>query len=195
MIRFASIRFVLIAATLLAGGCADQERYYTLTPDAATEPPPDTKAEYSVVVGPAAVPEVVDRSQLVVRVSANQVSVPAESRKTEPLRTPIPRVVAANLATALPEARVLVYLRPAIDVDFRVVLDVQRFESAPGQGVIEEVHWMVRRSADPETRTGRSLVREAAPGADLESLAAAHSRALAAVSRDIADAINSLRKR
>jgi len=47
----------------------------------------------------------------------------------------------------------------------------------------------VQRSASGETRSGRTTAREAVQGKDFDALAAAHSRALARVSADIAAAI------
>jgi hypothetical protein len=50
----------------------------------------------------------------------------------------------------------------------------------------------VARTKDGRARTGRTTVREAAPDKSYEALAAAHSRAVARLSRDIADAVGAL---
>ena len=47
----------------------------------------------------------------------------------------------------------------------------------------------MRRTAGGETRSGRTVAREAVQGDGFDALAAAHSRALAKMSGDIATAI------
>ena len=69
-----------------------------------------------------------------------------------------------------------------------MLLDVQQFESALGQSATVEINWQVR-SPKGEPTTGRSFVREPTGGTTYGELVAAHSRALALVSRDIAAAI------
>ena len=49
-----------------------------------------------------------------------------------------------------------------------------------------------RRTKDGKSQTGRTTVREPAPEPGYDALAAAHSRAVARLSRDIADAVRAL---
>jgi uncharacterized lipoprotein YmbA len=159
-----------------------RERFYTLD---APEPPPAPDAPYSVAVGPVSIPELVDRPQFVVRVSANQVAISEQARWAEPLRIAIARVVAANLAKDL---GVRASAQRGGDADYRVALDVQRFESRPGEGVLIDAAWTLTGPKGART-TGRSVAHESVKGRDYDALAAAHSVALAALSRDIAQAI------
>ncbi len=75
------------------------------------------------------------------------------------------------------------------DPAYRVTIDVQRFDSVPGQAALLEAEWTVRRTAGARTRSGRTVAREAVQGDGFDALAAAHSRALAKMSGDIATAI------
>jgi uncharacterized lipoprotein YmbA len=70
-----------------------------------------------------------------------------------------------------------------------VTIDVQRFDSIRGQEALLEAVWTVRRTTGGETRSGRTLARETVQGDGFDALAAAHSRALAKMSGDIAAAI------
>jgi hypothetical protein len=185
-------RIALAAAFALIAGCgtSPKERYYTLSAAEAPAGAGQAKAAYTVAVGPVTVPALVDRFQIVVQVDANRVEVNDLQRWAEPLRRAIPRVVAANLARELGTARVFVYPPSGSEVpDYRVFLDVKRFESEPGKAVTLEASWSVRRSAGGDLRTGSSVVREPVQGKDYDALVAAHSRALAAVSREVAGAI------
>lgn len=73
--------------------------------------------------------------------------------------------------------------------DYRVTIDVQRFESIQGQAATVEAVWTVRKAASGQKRSGRSIAREPIQGQGFDALAAAHSRAIAKLSADIAAAI------
>jgi len=75
------------------------------------------------------------------------------------------------------------------DPAFRVTIAVQRFESVVGESVTDDAAWIVRRSKDGITRSGRTVAHEPVQSKDYDALAAAHSRALEQISRDIAAAI------
>jgi len=183
---------------VLAGcGGSPEARFYTLSTGSASQnaAPATAGIRHSVAIGPVTLPEIVNRPQLVVRVGANRVAVAEEHRWAEPLKSEIPRVIAENLTTLLDGWQVSAYPQTASDrADYQVVMDIQRFESTLGQTVVIEAIWTVRRSPDGQPRTGRSLVREQTGGEGYDALVAAHSRALATVSHDIAEAIRSTRQ-
>jgi uncharacterized lipoprotein YmbA len=175
------VRFAFLALLLLSAcGSPPRERFYTLD---APEPPVAADGAPSISVGPVSIPELVDRPQLVVRVRANEVVLTEQERWAEPLRGAITRVVAANLATAL-SARVVGQRNG--DADYRVTLDVQRFES--GEDALIEAGWTVVPRTG-ERRSGHSVARVKPQRREYDALAAAHSAALAAISREIAAAI------
>ena len=69
-------------------------------------------------------------------------------------------------------------------------VDIQRFEMTPGEAATVEALWSVRRvGGDAPRKTGRTVVSEPAGVAGYEALVAAQSRALVAVSRDLAQAL------
>jgi uncharacterized lipoprotein YmbA len=181
---------VVLAAVVAGCGSSPEPRFYTLDPAAAAGDARDV----SVVVAQAAIPQAVDRPQIVVRAGENRVAIEEFQRWASPLKDEIPRVVALNLARLLGSARVASSVDAIPSPDYRVLLDVQRFESVPGESATVEVLWTVRGKAGA-VKSGRTLTREAPAGKDYSSLAAAHSRALAAVSRDIAAAIRELASR
>jgi hypothetical protein len=78
--------------------------------------------------------------------------------------------------------------------DYRASVEVQGFDSALGEAATLDALWTVRRLRDGKARTGRTTVREAVTGKGYDALAAAHSRAVARLSGDIAEAIRALER-
>jgi uncharacterized lipoprotein YmbA len=101
----------------------------------------------------------------------------------------IARAVATNLSVLLGTPHVATALVANAAPACRITIDVQRFESIPGDSVLIEAIWAVRKTAGGEPRSGRTIAREAVQTKDFEALAAAHSRALATLSTDIAAAV------
>jgi len=183
---------ILAASMLAACGSSPTPRFFVLS---APEQPA-AKAVYSVAVGPVTVPEIVDRPQLVLRTGANEVTIAEQTRWAESLKSRIPRVIAANLAQSLGDAYVSAYPQgTGGEADYRVAVDIQRFESALGEAATVEALWTVSPATGKSgaAGSGRSLVREPTQGKDYDALVAAHGRALASISRDIAEAIRAVR--
>jgi uncharacterized lipoprotein YmbA len=177
-----------VCLVLAAAGCGSspKERYYALTAPA----PAGGVAAPAIAVGPVSVPEMVDQARIVVRAAGPEVTMYEYHRWASPLKGEIARVIAANLAQELGTARVWSWSQTTLpNPDYQVLVDVQRFDSALGEAVTIDALWSVRRPAGGAPKTGRSTVREPVAGAGFDALVAAHSRALAGVSRDIAGAI------
>lgn len=192
--RTARIVGLVLALSLALTGCASPPaRFYALAatavPDTASPP-----LSVAVAVDSVAVPAAVDRPQFVVHKGANRVFVDEFNRWAAPLSSSIARTLAEDLTVLLGTPRVVSGpLAESFDPAFRVSVDIQRFDSVRGQGSVLDAVWVVRSAAAGGTATsGRSTLREAVPageGGDYDALAAAHSRAIAALARDIAAAI------
>jgi uncharacterized lipoprotein YmbA len=173
-------------------GCASSppSRFYTLS-GAAAQPQPE--ASPTVVVGPVSIPAVVDRPEIVVTIGDNEVWLDEFNRWAAPLADNIALAVAENLAAALRTSRVTLLAQAAgAESDYRVAVEVQRFESAPGNYALLDALFTVRRVKDGLAATGRTTAREALADRGYDALAAAHSRLLAQLSRDVAAAVGGL---
>lgn len=180
------------AGALATGGCRSPSSHlYALTPVAASSPA--APCACSVVVGPVTIPAMVDMPQMVVTTGPNQVTQDEFNRWAAPLAGNISRVVIADLAVELGTPRVI-GLQEARQghSEFQVTIAVQAFESVPGEAATLDAVWTVRREKDEHIDTGRSALREPATDKGYEALAAAHSRALARLSADIAARIRAL---
>jgi uncharacterized lipoprotein YmbA len=186
---------VLCAMVVLAAGCSTPaSRFYTLSRAPASAATPAAPASnMTVVVGPVSIPAIVDLPQIVISTGANSVSLDEFNRWASPLQSNISRVVAENLVTLLGTPRVSQFQQSLnLDADYRVAIEVQSFESAPGDAATLNAVWVVRRLKDGKSQTGRTTVREPTGTAGFDALAAAHSRALARMSQEIADVIRGL---
>lgn len=184
-----AVAALAVALAACAGAPAPREQFFTLaSPNPGVAPPTSTSP--SVFVGPVAVPAAVDRSQMVLATGPNEVDVSDAFRWAEPLREGIARVVADTLGRELGSSRVL-YSRMAAGtgVDYRVTIEVQRFDSSLADGATVDAVWTVIPSRGGAQRSGRTVAHEPTHGADPAALAAAHSRALVRVGADIAAAI------
>jgi uncharacterized lipoprotein YmbA len=175
---------------MLAGCSSPRASFYRLSADPSLTATTARADSRPVIVGPVTVPDLVDRPQIVTRDTSNEVTLNEYARWGEPLRSSIADAIAGDLALLLASDRVAPASRAIADANaWRVRVDIQQFESVPGDAVVIDAHWSVRRFGDDNALDGRSLVREPVNGSDWDALVAAHSRALASVSRDIATAM------
>jgi len=173
-------------------GCAStpQPRFYELS--AATAPSIATSA-LSVSVGPVSVPAAVDRPQIVVSTSPNRVRLDELNRWAAPLQDNLAEVIAQNLLGILGTPHVSAFPKASgADAQYRVAVELQRFESVPGTSALLDATWTVRRKKDGVAQSGRTRVREAVQDGSYDALVAAHSLAAGRLSKDIADAIRAL---
>lgn len=180
----------VVAALIAACASSPPSHFYTLS---RTPAPGAAQSTLSVVVGPVAIPAVVDLPQIVVSTGPNQVTIDEYNRWASPLSNNISRVVAENLVDLLGTPRVSLFQQSLnADADFRVAIEVQSFESAPGEAATLNAVWIVRRTRDGKGETGRTTIREPTGEKGYDALAAAHSRALSRMSQDIAGAVRTL---
>ncbi|RKR38819.1 PqiC family protein [Paraburkholderia sp. BL17N1] len=188
--RYATTCLILALVAGWFGGCkSPSASFYTLSPDRSLANSGTTRS-IAAVIGPVTIPDLVDRPQIVTRVGDNEVEINEFARWAQPLSGDIGGVIAANLAVLLnsPQISVFDLTREPPGV-WRVRIDVMRFESTPGREVTVDVLWAVRPPGNGRPVRGRSVAREAVSGPGFDALVAAHDRALASVSRDIAAAV------
>jgi uncharacterized lipoprotein YmbA len=183
---------LLLAAILVACVRTPEIRYYPLSAGGPARQARTESPRFTVWVGPVSVPDALDRSELVLRLSATELVVDDSHHWAEPLRTGIARAVAGGLARELDGARVVVADERLTgeSTDVEVLLDLQRLDAKLGDDVAMEVAWVARWTNAGPVRTGRSVMREPlAPGSSYDPLVAACARALATLSSEIARSV------
>ena len=185
--RIAQLILIAVAAVVAVGCSTAPAKFYSLSSTSAADGTPPTPV--AVMVGPVTIPASVDQPELVVQVAANRVQVDEFNRWVAPLGDAIARAVAGDLVVLLGSPEVASNQLANFVPDYRVTIDVQKFESVPGSAATLEAVWTVRKSVGGEIRSGRTVAREPVQGQSYDALAAAHSQALAQMSTDIAVAI------
>jgi len=180
----------LVAA--LAGCASAPSHFYTLQPAAKADGM--QALDCTVLVGPVLIPYADDRPQIVLVTAPNRVEFDEFNRWAAPLNDSIARVVSQDLSTLLGTTRVATGPMPDFGPSYRVTIRVQEFETrrtqSKGNGETAlEALWAVRGPSGNSVGSGRTRAKEEAPGGSYEALAAAHSRALAKLSSDIAATI------
>lgn len=185
---------ILAALGALPSPCAclrsTEVHYYTLASKVPAGPSLAGPPQYTVHVAPAAVPETLDRPELVLRVSATEVAIDDGHLWAEPLRTGIARAVADRLARQLDGALVSASEQRATPGDVEVTIDVQDLDVRLASGAAIEVAWTIRWAKDGRIRSGRSAGRAPSVGGRSHDAAvAACGVALDSVSDDIARSV------
>jgi uncharacterized protein len=180
---------------LLLVGCATSppSRYYVLSPLAEGKALSGDGCT-SVGIGPINLPEYVNRMQVVTRATADELLGSQFELWAEPLSESVPRIIAENLSRLLCTKEIVLYPWASSKApDYRVEMEIVRIDGALGGTVSLEAWWRVSNGGDRKTLIARKAsYQEPTTGGDYKALVQAQSRALAALSRDIAAALKEL---
>ena len=182
----------LCLALLTGCGTTKPSRYYLLTPVAE-----DTAGAVSIPapalgIGPVAFPAYLDRPEIVIRNSGNELNYAGSDRWAEPLKTAFSRTLAENLSIILPTDHTVIHPWPrSTMLDYEVIVNVTRFDADAGGTVILTAGWELIRSRDATVmKRNKATYTEAAGSSNYAAIVAAQSRAVERLSLDIAAAIS-----
>jgi uncharacterized protein len=145
----------------------------------------------AIVIDDVTIPKLVDRPQFVLRVDQSQVRVDNAARWRVPLKKQITTVIAADLGQLFRDARVSTSTQSTDRPTVRLAINVRTFDSVPGSGAVLVVFWSILTPNSNRALNGKSVVIQQVDRDGYDALVDAHSRALAAVSEDIATMIAS----
>jgi uncharacterized lipoprotein YmbA len=186
----------LLALAVCLSACAGKSassQFYVLSP----LPQSALSAGEGTVIGvfPVSVPDYLDRPQIVTRVSENEIKLDEFSRWAEPLKDSFTRALVQNLSTLLNTAKVIKTTDSTSSLmSLQVGVEVVQFDGILGSDVTLIVKWGLFEADGKKMLSGkRSTFKEPTGAATHEAYVAAESRAVAALSREIAEAITSRR--
>jgi uncharacterized lipoprotein YmbA len=187
---------LLLALVSLLSACAGKSapsKFFMLN---SLQQSPLSAAEGGTIgVFPVRVPDYLDRPQIVTRVSENEISFDEFRRWAEPLKDSFTNALVQNLSTLLNTAKVIKTTQsPGIPMALKVGVEVVQFDGTLGGDVALVVKWGLFGEEGKKLLAGkRSTFKEATGAATYEAYVAAESKAVAALSREIAEAIKSLK--
>lgn len=189
-----------VLAALIGCGTTAPSKLYTLDSltDSGNETPVVTNEHLLTVhVGPVKLPKYLDRPQIVTRISPNKIEAADFDRWAEPLKDNILRVLVENLSLLLWDEHTAVSSwEKSASANYRVSVNVSRFDGQLGGNVFLMVNWTIyNKENNKAILERRSVITEASIQSNYESLVSAKSKALANLSREIAEGIGSLYKK
>jgi uncharacterized lipoprotein YmbA len=189
---------VVAALALLCAGClvgrSREARTFVLDPLAAREAGSPSAAPASVVgVAKVTVPGWIDRPQVTARGPAGEILTDDFSRWGEPIAKGMQRVLAENLAALLPDRRVVVTPFATGDtIDHRLEVTLVEAARQTDGSVLLDARWDVVGASGEVLLRRRSSHRASGLAAGAAGAVAGASEALAALSREIAEAVAGL---
>jgi uncharacterized lipoprotein YmbA len=189
-----------VAVCGAAAGCGNSEpsRYYILTPMAsshAAQAAISDDPELTVGIDPIELPQYLDRPQIVTRTTRNELQFAEFDRWAEPLGDNFGRVLLEDLSTLLSAHRILVVPTAGeVPPDYRVIVEVTRFDRDAGGDSVLTVRWTVFDGDRNPLVIRESRLSEPVAKPGHAATVVAMNRAVAQLGRDIAAAIMTLPK-
>ncbi len=199
MRRFGILKIAsLLAGPALIPGCASSpaSSFYILSPlpEAKVRQGTLVEGKISLGIGPIALPDYMDRPQMVSGVGAQRIEVDEYQRWGGSLRADIANTLGENLAHLLGTSRVVIM--PAevkLPVQYRLVVNILRFDADNEGRALLKVRWAI---LDPNAEVAlamrESAYRQAFDQGDQDAQVAALSATLGDFSREVADTIRGL---
>ena len=190
------MRALLITAIVALAGCGGSAatRYYVLTPIPAGAAPAEPR-NVAVVVGGVRLPQYLDRPQIVTRGGDHRLQVADQEQWGGNLRQDMTRVLAENLCRLIGSDRVVAAPHALrMQPDYRVEVEVLRFERHADGRVRLEAKWWLTRGSDGTPLASPSAVLYGAPLPDagaVDAMVASMSDVYNELARAIAAAIRS----
>lgn len=197
--RYAAL--ACMVSLIIFSGCASTPptRFYSLHSVITQDTIKQTASadpDLIVGIGPVAVPDYLDRPQIVTRSGENELNVAEFHRWAGNLRNEIARVMAENLSVLLLTDHVYIYpWMQSIPVNYRVIVNVIRFDGVPGDDISVKINWIIYgEDGKKALKIKTSEHSRQAEGSGYGAMVTAKSRVLADLSREIADTIKSVNR-
>ena len=190
-----SATILAMALMLNACGTTPPSSFYLLQPMSASASEQTTMAgneKLHIGVGPVALAEYLDRTQIVTRTDGTRVHLAETHRWAEPLQDNFARIIADNLSTLLNTDRVSLHpSRNWPDIDYQVLINVWQLDASRQGEITLVANWSIRTDNGAELVSMKKSVftTSVAPDASYADIANAMSSTTAMLSQEIADAI------
>jgi uncharacterized lipoprotein YmbA len=177
----------------------DSSRFFVL--NAVAVPAPDTPSPtadgvppLTLAVGPVRLAPYLDRNDLAIRVSADEIRYSDSERWAEPLERNVTNVLAMNLSRLLGTVRVVAYPEPSsLRPRYQIGVEIGRLDISRAGEATLAAHWTIEDLGTRSLLTSHdSNLTRAAAGTGTPAAVAALSGVLAELSQEIASAVREL---
>jgi hypothetical protein len=201
---FRPTKAILLVVFLFMGGCAllgggtqHPTKNYVLSSMYSQEQPPQPLADLSdigILVGPIRMAMYLDRSDVVIRNSQNEVEIADFASWAGPLPENFSRVLAENLSLWLNTKKVAIFPGTKLAFyDYSIGVNVTRFDGRPGGKAHLRARWVI---LDKKRKNmlfhDHTVLSHPIENDSIEAMIAAQSRTVVDFSREIAEAIKKL---
>ncbi|WP_333879356.1 PqiC family protein [Methylobacter sp.] len=120
-------------------------QFYILEP--LSEPSPSatiTEKKRQIGIGPISIPTLLERKQIITRLPDNSIKIAEFHQWASPLKDNVAQVLTHNLAMLQTNDFIRAYPWSAYGaVDYRIIIDIIRFDTCPEQSVNFEANWAI----------------------------------------------------
>jgi len=188
---------VLVTACSMLRPQTDSSRVFVLTAmdrPAAADPASDGGRPLTLALGPVRLAPYLDRNDLAIRLSADEIRYSDGERWAEPLERNVTNVLASNLSRLLGTARVFAYPQPpGLLPAYQIDVEIGRLDTTRGGEATLAAHWTIAELGTRDLLASRdSYLTRAAAGTGTPAAVAALSGVLAELSQEIASTVREL---
>ena len=194
------VAFSVLLTLFIGCSSSPNTRFYVLNsmggPGKEAQPSAGERC-FSIGVGPVKIAQYLDRPQIVTRAGSNEIRLAEFDNWAESLERNISRVLGENLSALVCTKTIMVIpWSGLVPLDYRVEVEILHLDGKPGEGAALEAQWFVFAGGDTKKLliAKKSAFTEPWGGQDYQALVSAQSRAIGALSREIAEAIKTLSK-
>ncbi|MEI7996108.1 MAG: PqiC family protein [Methylococcaceae bacterium] len=200
MLNKPSNRFVMLCVSGLLSACASTLPTHFYTLESQSRPP--VAASTAIIkkrligVGPLSLPALLDRRQIITREDNNTVKLAEFDQWAAPLKDNVIAVLSKNLATLQPNAIVRAYPWGVYgNVDYRVIIDISRFDTQLGKSVNLEASWAIMEEKNHTiVSNGQAKIEQQLNDASYNSAAQGLSKLLSELSQQLSLALAQIPK-
>lgn len=186
--------FIAFSGLLLTACAATPPtNFYVL--EALSQPATSVSGKKIMVgIGPLELPALLERKQIVTRKENNAIQMAEFHQWAAPLKDNIITVISKNIAAQQPDLTVKAYPWTAYsEMDYRVIIDISRFDSQMGQAAYLEASWSIMKEKDHSIiRNGQTKISQPLKDENYESVVPALNKLLNEFSQQLSVAMQQL---
>jgi uncharacterized lipoprotein YmbA len=189
--------FITCATGVLLSACISTPptQFYVLEP--LSEPSSSsmaTEKKRQIGIGPVSIPAVLERKQIITRLPDSTIKIAEFHQWASPLKDNVAQVLTHNLATLQTGDLIRAYPWSAYGVvDYRIIIDIIRFDTRPEQSVNLEANWAIMNEKNHTVLSnGRSKIERPLNNSSYPATVKALNKVLGEFSLELSQALKKI---